>query len=73
MFYDPEPLADEINEFYGAALGGGWVYRNVVIDAALQYRWGSGIKGERVENVAAESEAQELFAIVSLIYYFGNY
>lgn len=69
-FYDPEPLADQVNQFYGAAVGGGLVYQNLVLDAALQFRWASDLKGEQVENVQAITNVQDYFGIVSLIYHF---
>ncbi len=70
FFYDPEPLQDEVNDFYGAALGGGLVYKNFVADAALQYRWATDVEGERIQGVGAETDVQELTGIVSLIYHF---
>ncbi len=70
VFYDPEPLQEEVNEFYGAALGGGLVYKNMVVDAALQYRWATDVKGERIQGVGAETDVQEFMGIVSLIYHF---
>lgn len=68
--YDPEPLQDEINEFYGVTIGGGFVYDKFVVDAAFQYRWGNDLKGERIEGVEAKTDAQDYFAVVSLIYHF---
>ena len=68
--YDPEPIMDEINEFYGVSIGGGIAYQNIIVDAAFQYRWGSNLNGERVENVEAETDAQEYNALVSVIYHF---
>ena len=70
FFYDPEPMSDGHMDYYGAAVGGGIVYQNFVIDAAFQYRQANDIEGERVENVRAESDNQDYFGIVSLIYHF---
>ncbi|HUT52768.1 MAG TPA: outer membrane protein transport protein [bacterium] len=69
-FLDPEPVADGQNDFYGLALGGGIVYRNFIVDAAVQYRWANNVKSERVENVVAEADVQEYMGMVSLIYHF---
>lgn len=74
-FYDPEPIQDQVQSFYGAAIGGGIVYQNLVLDAALQYRWGGDLPGEKSQGAASSTpvtsrtNAQELFAIVSLIYH----
>ena len=71
LFYDPEPRGDGISEFYGAAVGGGIVYRNFVVDGALQYRFAQDIKeSQQVENVKAVTDNQDYFGIVSLIYHF---
>jgi long-subunit fatty acid transport protein len=69
-FFDPEPIQDQMNDFYGLAVGGGMAYRNFIVDAALQYRWAADVKSERVENVEAEADVQEYMGIVSLIYHF---
>jgi len=63
-------VADGQNDFYGLALGGGIVYRNFIVDAAVQYRWANNVKSERVENVVAEADVQEYMGMVSLIYHF---
>jgi long-subunit fatty acid transport protein len=68
-FYDPEPFQNRVNQFYGLAIGTGVVYQNIVIDAALQYRWGNDIPGERIEDVESKTDARELFAVVSVIYH----
>jgi len=69
LFYDPEPLEDHINEFWGTAFGAGLVYDNWVFDAALQYRWGEGVKGEMIEGVSSEADVEDYFFIVSVIYH----
>ncbi len=68
-FYDPEPIEDEINDFYGVALGGGVVYRQFVVDAAVQYKWASDAKGEQFEGYRANTQVGDMFAILSLIYH----
>jgi long-chain fatty acid transport protein len=68
-FYDPEPLADEINDFYGLAVGGGVVYRNFVVDAAIQYKWANDFKGELIERTYAKTDVQDYLVIVSLVYH----
>jgi long-subunit fatty acid transport protein len=70
VIYDPEPLSEHVNEFYGVAVGGGLVYRNFAADAALQYRWANNMMGEKVNDVMSKSDVQEYYGIVSLIYHF---
>ena len=68
-YYDPEPLGDEVNEFYGVSMGGGIAYRNFVVDAAIQYKWTDDYKGEKTAGSYADTKVQDYLAIVSLVYH----
>jgi len=69
IFYEPEPFQDEINESYGAALGGGLVYENYVLDVAFQYRAADDMEGEQIRGVASELDSRDILALVSLVYH----
>ena len=70
VFYDPEQVQEETNEFYGVAIGGGMVYQNFVIDAAIQAKFAQDVTMERIEEVQPEADVQDYLGIVSLIYHF---
>lgn len=70
VFYDPEQMGEEVNDYYGLALGGGMVYQDIVVDAALQYKWANQVQSEKISGVYAESDVSDFFGIVSLIYHF---
>ena len=69
FFYDPSPSEGSPEDIFGFALGSGISYKNFIIDAAYQLRWGSEID---TGNLIATSQA-DIFRhsfLLSMIYHF---
>jgi long-subunit fatty acid transport protein len=70
VFYDPEPAADAPQDVYGVSLGGGYVREPWLIDAAVQYRFGQGLKTVIVADQTSETDLSEGLVMLSVIYHF---
>ncbi len=68
VFYDPEPAEEFSEDFYGFSLGTGVSIRNVVIDAAYQYRWGRDSENRGVTGTDADVDHHTFY--LSAIYHF---
>lgn len=69
LFYDPEPSIDGTIDFWGGALGGGLIFKNVAFDVAFQYRMGSDVVTTFAEEkLIQDKESYTVYS--SLIYYF---
>lgn len=70
IFYDPEPSRENPEDFYGFSMGTGFMWKNLVIDAAYQYRWGSGVGGDVIGVPNTSADINQHLALVSAIYHF---
>ncbi|UCG78776.1 MAG: outer membrane protein transport protein [Nitrospirota bacterium] len=68
-FYDPEPREGEPDKYYGFSFGSGFMWKDLVMDAAYQYRWGSDVKEDIAEPGSTADVVQHL-VLVSAIYHF---
>ena len=69
VFYDPEPGATGVDDYYGLALGTGYTWENYSFDVAYQYRTGSKVTGDLpVDGVS--SDVSQHTVLASLIYRF---
>ena len=68
VFYDPEPAEEFSEDFYGFSLGTGVSIRDVVIDAAYQYRWGRDSENRGVSNTEADVDHHSFY--LSATYHF---
>ena len=70
LFYDPEPTADEPDDFYGFSLGGGIANGPVVFDLAYQFRWGNNVREMSLGNEVITQDVTQHTVYASLIYHF---
>ena len=70
IFYDPEPAEGWVDDFFGASIGTGIVWKDYALDIAYQYRFGEkrGAAGMLGERITAEVEQHSLYS--SIIIYF---
>lgn len=72
LFYDEEPNAQAPDQFYGAALGVGYLWKQRVnIDAAYQVRTGNGVNSEIVQGIPGFDEdlTQHRFIVSTTVYF----
>jgi len=69
FFYDPEPSEGDPEDFYGFSVGSGFAYKQVIFDAAYQFRWGNDVD---TGNLIATSEAdvRQHSVLASIIFHF---
>lgn len=64
LFYDPEPGAEGIDDFYGVSLGGGITLGRLVCDLAYTFRTGT------VQSEATDTTVYQHEVLASVIYHF---
>ncbi len=70
VFYDPEPAEGSPDDFFGFSLGSGVVWKNIVYDAAYQFRFGSDVRSTQVGNADSSQDVQQHTLYMSIIYHF---
>ena len=70
VFYDPEPAANEPDDFYGFSLGTGVSLGPVVIDCSYVYRWGHDVRSNLVDKPGTKFDVQQHTVYLSMIYHF---
>lgn len=70
IFYDPEPSEGNPEDYYGVSLGSGFMWGNMVLDAAYQYRWGNDVEGDVIGVPNTSADVSQHLALVSAIYHF---
>ncbi len=69
VFYDPEPGARGVDDFFGFSVGSGYTYQNYSFDIAYQFRKGSNVTGDIPRDGVSATIAQHT-VLTSLIYRF---
>ena len=69
LFYDPEPSKDDVDDYYGFALGTGYSNGRVSLDASYQYRIGTEVSGDVPAIEGSSADVGQHTVMVSLIYY----
>ena len=70
IFYDPAPAEDEVDKFYGAAIGTGIVFNRFVFDVAYQYRFGHDVGKSFLKDLEFSQDIHESTVYSSVIFYF---
>jgi long-subunit fatty acid transport protein len=70
LFYDPEPVKDGVDDYYGFSLGAGLSHRKISIDAAYLFRFGRDVDGDISAIEGSSSDIDQHTILVSAIYYF---
>lgn len=70
VFYDPEPSENHPDDFWGFALGSGFVYKKLVYDIAYQFRFARDVRTATVANEASSQDVDQHTIIMSVIYHF---
>jgi len=70
VFYDPEPSINAPNDYYGVSAGTGFMWGNLVMDVAYQYRWGDGIDGLELGTVGTTVDVEQHQVLASAILHF---
>jgi long-subunit fatty acid transport protein len=70
IFYDPEPAEGCPEDYYGFSVGSGFVWKNLAMDAAYQFRWGNNVEGESIGVPNTVADVHQHLIYVSAIYQF---
>lgn len=70
IFYDPEPAAGSVDDFYGLSLGTGIVFKKYAFDIAYQYRFGHKKRGEYMLSREISTDERQHYLYTSMIFYF---
>jgi len=70
VFYDPAPIDEESDDFYGVSMGSGIVMGSVVFDLAYQYRFGYSVGSSIVANSNFSQDVNEHTVYTSMIIHF---
>ncbi|MBI5187353.1 MAG: outer membrane protein transport protein [Nitrospinae bacterium] len=70
FFIDPEPATNSNEAFYGVGLGTGWMFGNVVVDAAWQFRFGNRVEKDNIEVENASADVRQHIFLLSAIVHF---
>jgi long-subunit fatty acid transport protein len=69
FFYDPEPGAHGVDNFFGGSVGSGYTWENYSFDVAYQYRRGNHVTGD-IPLDGVSSDITQHTVLSSLIYRF---
>ncbi|MGA1845385.1 MAG: OmpP1/FadL family transporter [bacterium] len=70
IFYDPEPAEGWVDDFFGASIGTGIVFKDYALDIAYQYRFGEKRHAEPILDNWINAEVEQHSIYTSLIIYF---
>lgn len=70
IFYDPEPSEGNPEDYYGASIGSGFMWKKIVLDAAYQYRFGNDVEGDVIGVPNTSADVNQHLVLVSAIYHF---
>jgi len=70
LFYDPEPTAQNPDDFFGLSLGTGIAAGGLVFDMAYQYRWGNDARMVRLGRESVGQDVQQHVVYSSMVYHF---
>lgn len=69
IFYDPEPGATTVDDFFGFSVGSGYTWGNYSLDVAYQFRKGNNVTGD-IPVPGVNSTITQHTLLTSLIYRF---
>lgn len=69
VFYDPEPSKEDLDVFYGIALGTGYSNGRISLDVSYQYRVGTGVSGDVPAIEGSSADIGQHTFMASLIVY----
>lgn len=72
LFYDPEPAAGHLDDFYGFSLGTGVSRGIFVLDTSYQFRMGNDATGDLQTVDDSRVDIKQHIAMLSLIIYLGR-
>ena len=70
LFYDPEPATGHLDEYYGFAVGTGYIRGKVAVDFAYQFRTGWNLTADVATIEGAEVDIEQHTVMSSVILYF---
>lgn len=70
VFYDPEPAEGSPEDYYGASIGSGFMWKRLVMDAAYQIRYGSDVEGDVIGVPNTSADVLQHLVLVSGIFHF---
>jgi long-subunit fatty acid transport protein len=70
IFYDPEPSENYPEDYYGCSVGSGFKWKNLLVDAAYQYRFGNDVEGDVIGIPGTKADVRQHLVLVSAIYHF---
>ncbi|MBN2468623.1 MAG: outer membrane protein transport protein [Deltaproteobacteria bacterium] len=70
LFYDPRPSHQHPHDFYGFSVGSGFMYANLVIDYAYQFRTGKNVEGGVLGIPNTKADIDQHTFLISMIYHF---
>ena len=70
IFYDPAPAEDDVDNYYGIAVGSGIVYKRLVFDAAYQFRFGRDVGKSNLSHLDFSQDVMEHTFYSSIIVHF---
>ena len=70
LFYDPAPAEGSSDNFYGASVGSGIGWKQIVFDIAYQFRFGNDVGKSTLENLDFSQDVREHTVYASVVYHF---
>lgn len=70
FFYDPAPAEGSPDNFWGASIGSGIAWKNIVFDIAYQFRWGNNVSRYLLSNLDFSQDVREHTVYASVVYHF---
>jgi len=70
LFYDPEPMRGNFDDYYGFSFGTGYSTGKFSVDASYQYRFGRNVSGDMANIEGTSVDINQHTVMMSLIYYF---
>ncbi len=70
VFFDPAPAENDVDNYFGAAIGTGIVYKRFVFDVAYQYRFGHDVGKSFLKDLEFSQDMHESTVYSSAIFYF---
>jgi len=70
IFYDPEPSENSPEDYYGCSVGSGFKWKNLLVDAAYQYRFGDDVEGDVIGIPGTKADVQQHLVLVSALFHF---